>query len=161
MENKMSQSFNPIEGFAEELMERRLRKEARILKAVLILKNGEARNVEAVSETLRKDLEKWAKIILEQALALKKAEEAKKPKESERAKRIREREIEKQNMEVRERASFIRGVLSLQATLDCPGLHCKAKCRAPNRGYYRPPPPSPSGKGPKIKFQRPKRVEEK
>lgn len=157
----MSESFNPIEGFADELMERRLRKEARILKAVLILKNGEARSPIAVSETLRKDLGKWAKIILEQALALKKSEEAKKPKEDLRALIEREKELRRQEREVKERASFMRGALSLQATLDCPGLHCKAKCKAPNRGYYREPPPSPSGKGPKIKFQRPKRVEEK
>lgn len=159
----MENPFNSISGFADELMERRLRKEDRILNAVLLLKNGKARCVEAVSETLRKDLNKWAKIILEQALAAKKKDdeekERKKPKLSNRARRIMEREIERQNKEVKDRASFIKGALSLQATLDCPGLHCKAKTRCINRGYYRPPTPSPSGKGPEIKFQRPKRKE--
>lgn len=157
----MSELFNPVKGFADELMERRLKKERRILEAILLLKNGTARSPGAVSQTLRKDLNKWARIIIEQALAAKKADdeekERRKPKLSNRARRIMEREIERQNMEVKERASFIRGALSLQATLDCPGLHCKAKTRCLNRGFYREPPPSPSGKGPKIKFQRPKR----
>lgn len=157
----MTELFNPVKGFADELMERRLKKERFVFESILLLKNGGARSPGAISHMIEKQLNKWARIILEQALAAKKADEEererKKPKLSNRARRIMEREIEQQNREVKERASFIRGALSLQATLDCPGLHCKAKTRCLNRGYYRPPPPSPSGKGPKIKFQRPKR----
>jgi len=145
--------FNSIQGFAER-DERKALKEARIVKAIYLLKNGQARNPEHISDMLRKDLKALAFILLQEA---KECYEASLPKETPSEKREREKALAAQEKEFRRRASFIEGALITQTDMASPDLHCKAKTRAPNRGFYREPMPTPREAGPKIKFQRPKR----
>lgn len=148
----MNESFNSIKGFVER-DERKALKERRIERAIYLLKNGEAIYPGKISDMLRQDLKALAFILLQEA---KEQYEASLPKETPSEKREREKALAAQEREFRRRASFIERALVGQTDMASPDLHCKAKTRAPNRGFYREPMPTPREAGPKIRFIRPK-----